>query len=103
MWSLLANLLGGTFKDWVTHKSEIEKQQTAARIENTKSHLSGYSDEILLLVWSYPIIGSFIPSQQLIVEQGFKHLDLLPEWYAPAYIAISFSVFGVNKLFKLKK
>lgn len=79
--SLLLNLVGGTFKDWITHKTALEKEKATARAKMMSDGINGYSDEFLVLVWSYPLIASFIPSLQPGVRQGFTFLSVLPEWY----------------------
>tara|TARA_R110000737_G_C14623309_1_gene493982 strand:- start:435 stop:752 length:318 start_codon:yes stop_codon:yes gene_type:complete len=102
-WSLIANLVGGTFSKYVTKKGEIAEKKAVARIENVSKGISGYSDEYLVLIWSYPVIASFVPSLQPSVEQGMNYLTTLPEWYIGGFMAISFAVFGIDKIFKFKK
>ena len=102
MMSLLLNLVGGTFKDWVSHKSELEKRKAVARIENVSKGIPGYSDEFLIVVWSYPFVASFIPSLQPSVSAGFNFMATMPEWYVGGFVTVSFAVFGIDKLFKYK-
>jgi hypothetical protein len=101
MWSLVLNLVGGTFKDWLASRQEIDKARALARIENVKSGIPGYSDEYLVLIWSYPFVASFIPALQPSVEAGFKFMERMPEWYIAGWITVSFAVFGIDKLFKI--
>jgi hypothetical protein len=105
-WTLISALLttgAGGLKDWFGKKSDIAERKAIARIENVSKGIPGYSDEFLLLVWSYPAIASFIPSLQDSVNNGLAYFDALPEWYVGGFIAISFSVFGIDKIFRLKK
>lgn len=102
MTGLLLSILGGTFKDWVSSKSEIAKTTAIAKAQNAGKGIAGWSDEYLVVVWSYPLIASFIPFMQPSVEAGFTYLNSLPEWYVGGFITISFAVFGIDKLFKWK-
>lgn len=98
-WQLIGSLVGGTFKDYSVKKGEISEIKAKAQIEG----LNGYSDEYLVLIWSYPVIASFIPSLQPSVAQGMEYLQTLPEWYIGGFMSISFAVFGIDKIFKFKK
>lgn len=102
MMSLLLNLVGGTFKDWLSYTTELAKQKQIARSKVMNDGISGYSDEFLVLVWSYPVIASFIPDLQYSVAQGFSFLETMPEWYIGGFMSISFAVFGIDKLFRFK-
>lgn len=98
----LLNLVGGTVKDWVKSRSKISEVKAVARAQNVSKGIAGYSDEFLVLVWAYPLIASFVPMLQPSVAAGFVHLNSLPEWYVLGFVTISFAVFGIDKLFKLK-
>jgi len=102
MINLLLSMVTGTFKSWFDNKQETDKLKSIAKIENSKNHLSGYSDEFLILVWSYPFISMFIPATQQSTALAFEKLALLPEWYVGGYISITFAVFGIDKLFRYK-
>jgi hypothetical protein len=101
MWAMLLSLMGGTFKDWLSNKQEVEKAKAIARIEHVKNGIPGYSDEYLVLVWSYPFIAAFIPALQPSVEAGFEFMEAMPDWYVGGFITVSFAVFGIDKLFKV--
>ncbi len=103
MLNLFLNLLGGTVKDWIKTRSEISNKKALARIENVSKGIPGYSDEYLILVWSYPVVAAFIPPLQFSAKAGFEFLHTLPDWYVGGFISISFAVFGIDKLFKWKK
>ncbi|WP_018014104.1 hypothetical protein [Teredinibacter turnerae] len=102
MWGLVLNLVGGTFKDWVKSRSDLAEKKAVARIENVSKGIPGYSDEYLILVWSYPCVASFVPSLQPSVTAGFAFMDSMPEWYVAGFVTISFAVFGIDKLFKIR-
>lgn len=101
MWSLLLNLAGGTFKDWLSSRQEIDKAKALARIESVKSGIPGYSDEYLVFVWSYPFVAAFVPALQPSVAAGFEFMEQMPEWYIAGWVTVSFAVFGIDKLFKI--
>jgi len=103
MFNLVASLLTGTFSKWFDSKQKIDEIKAQARVENSKNQLSGYSDEFLIIVWSYPFIAMFIPALQQQTALAFEKLALLPSWYVGGFISISFAVFGIDKLFRWKK
>lgn len=94
----VASWVGGFFEN----RAEMAKAKTAAKIENVNAHLSGYSDEFLLIVWSYPFISVFVPALRGHTFSAFESMGLLPDWYIGGFVAISFSVFGIDKIFKFK-
>jgi len=102
MLNLIVSFFSGTFSEWFGNKQELDKLKSIAKIENSKNHLSGYSDEFLILVWSYPFVSMFIPATQQSTALAFEKLALLPEWYVGGYISITFAVFGIDKLFRYK-
>jgi hypothetical protein len=102
MMTMLLNLFGGTIKDWFKHKADIQERKEIARIENVSKGIPGYSDEYLILVWSYPFAASFVPYLQPSVSAGFEFMSTMPEWYVGGFITVSFAVFGIDKLFKYK-
>jgi len=96
----LVSLAGGTLKDWVSSKSKINEAKEIAKAENAGKGISGWSDEYLVLVWSYPLIAAFVPALQPSVAAGFEYMSSLPEWYVGGFISISFAVFGIDKIFR---
>lgn len=99
MFASIVSLLSG----WLKSRSDIAHAKTLAKIENVKNGIPGYSDEFLIVIWSYPMIASFVPSLQPSVSAGFAFMDSMPDWYTGGFIAISFSVFGIDKIFKIRK
>ena len=102
MWSMLLSLAGGTFKDWVQSRSKLEEKKAIARIESVQNGIAGYSDEYLILVWSLPMVASFIPPLQPAVSDGFEFMKTMPDWYVGGFVSISFAVFGIDKLFRFR-
>lgn len=103
MKALILSLLGGTFKDWLASRSEIEKRKAVARIENVSKGIPGYSDEFLILVWSYPAVASFIPALAPSAQAGIANFNALPDWYTVGFMTISAAVFGIDKAFRFRK
>ncbi|MBU2871967.1 hypothetical protein [Colwellia sp. E2M01] len=103
MMSLILSIIGGTFKDWVSSKSKAELLKAEAKIENSKNSLIGWSDEFLVLIWSYPFISLFIPPLRESTQAAFEQLGIFPDWYVGGFLSISFAVFGIDKLFRWKK
>lgn len=103
MWGAVLSLLGGTFKDWVVSRNKLEEKKAVARIENVSKGIPGYSDEFLILVWSYPFVAAFVPPLQPSVSAGFEFMRTMPEWYIGGFGAISAAVFGIDKWMRFKK
>tara|TARA_R110001599_G_scaffold287356_2_gene489916 strand:+ start:10058 stop:10384 length:327 start_codon:yes stop_codon:yes gene_type:complete len=105
-WQLIGSLLSegvAGLRNWFGKKADISEKKELARIENVSRGIPGYSDEYLVLIWSYPAIASFIPYLQPVVAKGIENFSALPEWYVGGFITISFSVFGIDKIFRWKK
>ncbi len=78
---------------------DIIKTQGAGDIawENTQIQNSGWKDEWWTVLFSTPLIMSFIPAAQETVQEGFVIIGTLPEWYQIGVgIAIS-AAFGCKK------
>ena len=98
---------------------ELKKAKTEAQIELYKTGLvgdiaweqraqenSGWKDEFLVVIFSIPLIGGFVPGLEEYVQQGFHSFESMPDWYQAAIGVIVASVFGVRKftdLMSLKK
>lgn len=96
------NLLAGTVGEWVKAKAGIAVKTAEARANAVANGIPGYSDEWLVLVWSLPVIGVFIPGLAPHVADGFERLALLPEWYVGGFMTITAAVFGVDKWLKVQ-
>ena len=102
MWSIIAQGAAGWAAQFFKGRQEISKQKAQAKIMNTQAHLNGWSDEVLLIVWSYPFISLFVPQLRADTFAAFEALNALPEWYVGGFISITFAVFGIDKIFKYK-
>lgn len=85
-------------KSYLDGKSKAAAEKTTAAIEKTKQHLAGWSDEYLLLVWSYPFWSMFVPGLAPHTHAGFAQIALLPQWYVNTFIGMSCAVFGIKKI-----
>jgi len=102
MTHFLLSLVGGTLKDWIASKNKIAEKSAETRAYAVRNGIAGWSDEFLVLVWSYPAIGSFIPYLQPHVADGMKAFNSLPEWYVYGFMSVTGAVFGLDKLIKFK-
>lgn len=100
VWSFIANAAAGQLGQWLKTKGEIEERRAVARIEAVSRGIPGYSDELLLIVWGYPMVAAFIPALQPTVTAGFAFLDQLPDWYVVGFCTITAAVFGIDKAFQ---
>lgn len=100
VWHFIAKAAAGQLGQWLQVKGEIEQKKAVARIEAVSKGIPGYSDEALIIVWSYPVVAAFIPALQTSVQAGFAFLDTLPEWYVVGFCTITAAVFGIDKAFR---
>ena len=81
--------------------AKIEKVKTAQSAdiawENLSITNSGWKDEFLLIIFSVPLVMSFIPGLQPFVAAGFVVLDNTPLWYQSALGVMIASAYGVKK------
>ena len=63
-----------------------------------KNSNESYKDEWFTLLFSIPLVLAFIPSMVPYVEQGFKVLDLMPDWYKQALAVLVAASVGYQKL-----
>ena len=98
----LLSLAGGTLKDWIASKNKIAETQAETRASAVRNGIPGWSDEYLVIVWSYPAIGSFIPFLQPDVAAGMTAFNALPEWYQYGFMSVTGAVFGLDKMIKFK-
>lgn len=102
MWRLLLNIFGGTVGKWVESQSEIAETKARARAEAVRNGIPGWSDELLVLVWSYPAVACFVPFLSDSAQQGIANFSAMPDWYQIGFISITGAVFGIDKLIKIR-
>lgn len=119
--SSLVSKVAGWVGDWFTTRSETKKAEaemarklkeakTQAQIDLYKTGLvgdiawekaaqenAGWKDEMLVIIFSLPLIAGFIPGLDVYVDRGFHAFDSMPDWYQASIGVIVASVFGVRK------
>tara|TARA_S200002703_G_scaffold158903_1_gene170568 strand:- start:1254 stop:1622 length:369 start_codon:yes stop_codon:yes gene_type:complete len=100
--------LAGT---WVKSKAESTKATAEAKATALKTAAqstadwerimaeaskNSWKDEWLTLVFSIPLILSFIPSAVPHIQSGFDALSTLPVWYHEILMVIVLASFGVK-------
>jgi len=102
MWGAVLSVLGGTFSQWVASRSEIAEQKARARAESVRSGIPGWSDELLVLVWSFPAVACFVPGLDAVAVAGIERFEGMPEWYQAGFLTVTLAVFGLDKVLKWK-
>jgi len=127
----MINLLIGPIADlagtWLKGKVEEKKAQSATKVakaqaeavvmqkkatgeidwdlEMARGSQSSWKDEWLVILFSVPLVLAFIPGMEGIVENGFKQLEAMPQWYQYSLgviVAASFGVRSATKFFGKK-
>lgn len=118
MWNLiigpvaeLAKTIVGGFVDSAKAKRQLKaaKQETQLKIEYAKATADidwdkqamlnaqgSWKDEYLLIIFSPPLIMSFIPGLAPYVGEGFAVLSDTPEWYRGAIAIMVAASFGMR-------
>jgi hypothetical protein len=116
--------LAGT---WLEGKVEKTKAETGAKVAKAKAEAtimekkatgeidwdlemargshSSWKDEWLVILFSVPLVLSFIPGMEGVVASGFEQLDKMPDWYQYSLgviVAASFGVRAATKFFGKK-
>lgn len=103
MGGLLLSVLGGSFKDWVASRSKIAEVRAEARANAVANGIPGWSDEWLVIVWSFPFVACYLPGGGVYAAQALAHIDALPGWYVQGFMVITSAVFGLDKIIKWKQ
>ena len=76
----------------------VKSAEQEADWEKIMAENSGNSwkDEWLTLLFSIPLIMAFIPSMVPYVHEGFKVLEIMPDWYQYTLSVIVAASFGVR-------
>lgn len=93
------------------HEINMKKLETASKLAEKGIQIeadwdtnaqndakTSWKDEYLLLIFSFPLILSFIPYTQEAVDKGFETLEKTPDWYMMLVLGIVASVFGLRWL-----
>ena len=127
----MLNLLIGPITElagtWLNGKVEKSKAETGAKVARAKAEAtimekkatgeidwdlemargsqSSWKDEGLVILFSLPLILSFIPGMEGVVANGFEQLKAMPQWYQYSLggiVAASFGVRSATKFFGKK-
>jgi len=114
MWQVLVGPLAGLAKQWLDNRKEKSAAKHQRQIKDMtreqsweelamKNSAASWTDEWLVLLFSIPLILCFFPSMVEHVQNGFKALDTMPEWYKYTISIIVASTFGVRKAIDWKR
>lgn len=109
MWNLLIAPLAELGKTWLKNKAEKSqamherelKQITGEQewdISQANNAGSSWKDEWFTIVLSVPMIGAFIPDVVPYIEEGFRVLDSMPDYYKGFLGAAVAASFGIKAL-----
>ena len=91
--------------------AEAEIMKTAATHDSkweiimAQGTQNSWKDEVITIVVLIPTILVFIPGMEEVVANGFKQLEMMPEWYQYSLgviVAASFGVRSATKFFGKK-
>jgi hypothetical protein len=107
--------LAGT---WLEGKVEKTKAETGAKVAKAKAEAtimekkatgelewdlemargsqSSWKDEWLVILFSVPLVLSFVPGMEGVVANGFEQLEKMPDWYQYSLGVIVAASFGVR-------
>ena len=60
-----------------------------------------WQDEFLLILFSIPLAMCFFPDYRQYVEDGFKTLKIIPEWFMYIYVAMIVVIYGLRGLLRM--
>lgn len=80
----------------VNFKVSQFEARAAMDVEAMKGMQFSWKDEYLLLLFSIPLILSFIPGMVPFVAAGFAVLQTLPMWYQWAITGMVAATFGIR-------
>jgi len=85
------------------NKAIQEKLKQAGTWDEIHAKNSGESwkDEWFTLLFSIPLVLAFVPPAVPFVEQGFRVLDTMPDWYKQALAVLVAASVGYQKLTSL--
>jgi hypothetical protein len=127
MWTALIGPVADLASTWLQGSVEKTKAKTEAKVAKAKAEAtimekkatgeidwdlemarassSSWKDEWLVILFSIPLILAFIPGMEKVVANGFKQLEMMPEWYQYSLgviVAASFGVRSATKFFGKK-
>jgi len=61
---------------------------------------TSWKDEYLLILFSIPLIGAFMPWMQPYILEGFRTLAQMPDWYMWLIVGMVCATFGLRWMFR---
>jgi hypothetical protein len=106
--------IGSIASTWISGKAEEAKVKQEVRLKAIQSEenwekiqaensQSSWKDEWFTIVLSIPMIGAFIPSLVPYIQEGFRVLDAMPEYYKGFLAAAIAASFGIKALSNWRK
>ncbi|CAH7102452.1 conserved hypothetical protein [Vibrio chagasii] len=84
------------------HRAQVKRLQSgdekAADLDRVSLKDRGLKDEFILLVVFVPLILPFIPDYAEYVQEGFKALEFVPEYYWYIVGAVVIDTFGFRSM-----
>lgn len=110
----LLTTFAGLATSWIEGKAEESKAKTEVRIKAMQSEENwerimaegsqgSWKDEWFVIVLSIPMILAFVPSAVPYIEEGFRVLERMPEYYKAFLAAAIAASFGLKGLANWKK
>ena len=84
-------------KSVIRRLDKDQDAEIASDTINSRNAASSWKDEYLLIVFSIPLVMSFVPELVVYVERGFEALDKTPDWYQYAIGVMVSTSFGYRK------
>jgi len=104
--ALIPNAVQSLFdvaEGWQERRKEEARARHEAKLTAIRQQDSSWKDEFVLLAASYPPISLFIPFLRENTVTSLEYISKLPEWAIGLWVAIALSVYGVQKVAKVKK
>jgi len=105
--SPVANLISGYLKNkaeekQAVHERKLEVIKHESNWDNIQASNSGSSwkDEWFTLLFSVPLVMAFVPEAVPVVQEGFRVLEGMPEFYKAFLGAAVAASFGIRALSK---
>lgn len=109
----LLTAIGTIATEWFSNRAKIKTAEVEAKIEQIKTEgiaaksaddialqnmEKSWKDELILVVFLAPLIASFIPQYQEIIEHGFLVIDGMPDWYKLVVVGMISTIMGLRWL-----
>lgn len=87
---------------WFNSKQKLNeiKTKSLAKQDNLSFLNRGLKDDILLIIFYVPVLMLFIPQYHNQAIEGFKSLNVIPEYYYYGLILILVDTFGFRVMLR---